>query len=52
MEVMEGQPLPASPAFGSNALDTVLEDGKLLRDQSLAEVRAIAATYDTYLNIL
>jgi hypothetical protein len=28
----------------------VLEDGKLLRDQTLAEVRAIATSYDTYLN--
>jgi len=29
-------------------LETVLEDGKLLRDQNLLEIRAIAASYDTY----
>jgi hypothetical protein len=45
---MEGEDLPASPGAGSNALETVLEDGVLLRDQTLTEVRAIAASYDTY----
>jgi nicotinamide phosphoribosyltransferase len=48
VEVLEGESLPESPAFGSNALETVLEDGVLLRDQTLAEVRAIATSYDTY----
>jgi nicotinamide phosphoribosyltransferase len=48
VEVLEGESLPASPAFGSNALETVLEDGVLLRDQSLADVRAIASTFDAY----
>jgi nicotinamide phosphoribosyltransferase len=50
VEVVEGQPLPESPAAGSNALETVLEDGKILREQSLAEVRAIASSFDTYSN--
>jgi nicotinamide phosphoribosyltransferase len=45
VEVINGEPIPAG-----NALETVLEDGKLLRDQTLAEVRAIATSYDTYLN--
>ena len=48
VEVLEGESLPASPAFGSNALETVLEDGMLLRDQTLAEVREIASSYDRY----
>ena len=48
VEVLEGESLPESPAFGSNALETVLEDGVVLRDQTLAEVRAIATSYDTY----
>ena len=48
VEVLEGESLPQSPAFGSNALETVLEDGVVLRDQTLAEVRAIATSYDTY----
>jgi nicotinamide phosphoribosyltransferase len=43
VEVVDGEPTP--PA---NALDVVLEDGKLLRAQTLAEVRAIAASYDIY----
>ncbi len=29
-------------------LETILEDGKVLRDMSLQEVRAIAVKYDTY----
>src|SRR5262249_14058333 len=29
-------------------LETVLEDGKLLREQNLEEIRAIAASYDVY----
>src|ERR1700730_4866660 len=44
VEVVDGEPAPPS-----NALETVLEDGKVLRDQTLAEVRAIASSYDTYL---
>jgi nicotinamide phosphoribosyltransferase len=48
VEVVEGEALPESPASGSNALETVLEDGVVLRDQSLEEIRAIAAGYDTY----
>ena len=43
VEVVDGEPI--SP---SNALDTVLEDGKLLRDQTLAEIRAIASSQDIY----
>src|SRR6266550_2807700 len=43
VEVVEGAPIPSN-----NALETILEDGKLLRDQTLAEVRAIASSYDTY----
>jgi len=48
VEVVEGQVLPQAPAAGSNALETVLEDGKVLREQSLAEIRAIAYSFDTY----
>ena len=43
VEVVDGAPIPSN-----NVLETILEDGKLLRDQTLAEVRAIAASYDTY----
>src|SRR6266550_1898773 len=43
VEVVDGAPLPSN-----NALETILEDGKLLRDQTLADVRAIASSYDTY----
>jgi nicotinamide phosphoribosyltransferase len=43
VEIVEGAPIPPN-----NALETILEDGKLLRDQTLAEVRAIASSYDTY----
>jgi nicotinamide phosphoribosyltransferase len=45
VEVVNGDSAPPS-----NALETVLEDGKLLRDQTLAEVRAIATSFDTYLD--
>jgi nicotinamide phosphoribosyltransferase len=45
VEVLDGD-----PGRNSNALETVLEDGKVLRDQTLAEVRAIASSYDTYLD--
>jgi nicotinamide phosphoribosyltransferase len=45
VEVLDGEPVPAG-----NALETVLEDGKLLREQSLAEIRTISASYDTYAN--
>jgi nicotinamide phosphoribosyltransferase len=51
VEVADGPPLPESPAAGSNALETVLEDGKLMREQSLAEVRAIAASFDAYADL-
>jgi len=44
VEVMNGD-----PAVPGNALETILEDGTLMRDQTLAEVRAIAASYDAYL---
>jgi nicotinamide phosphoribosyltransferase len=47
VEVVEGAPLPAK-----NALETILEDGKILRDQTLAEARAIASSYDTYLETM
>jgi nicotinamide phosphoribosyltransferase len=43
VEIVEGAPIPSN-----NALETILEDGKILRDQTLAEVRAIASSYDTY----
>jgi len=43
VEVVDSEPMPPG-----NALETVLEDGKLLRDQTLAEVRAIASSYDAY----
>ena len=43
VEMVEGDPTPPN-----NALETVLEDGKLLCDQTLAEVRAIASSYDSY----
>ena len=33
---------------GGDQLETVLEDGKLLRDQNLEDIRAIAASYDIY----
>jgi nicotinamide phosphoribosyltransferase len=33
---------------GGDQLETVLEDGKLLRDQNLEEIRAIASSYDIY----
>src|SRR5262249_39537677 len=48
VEVLDGESW-ADLRAGSNALDTVLEDGKLLREQTLAEVRAIAAGYETFL---
>ncbi len=43
VEVVEGTPISSN-----NALETILEDGKILRDQTLAEVRAIATSYDSY----
>ena len=39
---------PDHSNLGINALDTVLEDGKILRDQTLAEVRTIASSHDVY----
>ena len=29
-------------------LETILEDGKLIREQKLEEIREIAASYDTF----
>ncbi len=43
VEIVDGAHMPTN-----NALETILEDGKLLRDQTLAEVRAITSSYDTY----
>ena len=34
----------------NDQLETVLENGVLHRDQTLEEIRAIAASYDTYEN--
>jgi nicotinamide phosphoribosyltransferase len=45
VEAADGASMPSN-----NALETILEDGKILRDQTLAEVRAIASSYDTYLD--
>jgi hypothetical protein len=39
-----GAPIPQN-----NGLETILEDGQPIRDQTLADVRAITSTYDTYL---
>ena len=33
---------------GTDQLETVLDNGVLRRDQTLDEIRAIAASYDTY----
>ena len=33
---------------GADQLETVLENGVLRRDQTLDEIRAIAASYDSY----
>jgi glycerol kinase len=43
VEVVDAASIPSN-----NALETILEDGKLLRDQTLAEFRAIASSYGTY----
>jgi nicotinamide phosphoribosyltransferase len=48
VEVLNDSPNPDSSALGSNALETILEDGKVLRDMTLQEVRDIAVKYDTY----
>src|SRR5260370_3273666 len=42
VEAVDGAPIPSN-----NALETILEDGKILRDQTLAQVHAIASSYDT-----
>jgi hypothetical protein len=34
--------------LGVNALETILEDGKILRDMTLQEVRDIAVKDDSY----
>jgi hypothetical protein len=43
-------PNPDSSTLGVNALETILEDGKILRDMTLQEVRDIAVKYDTYMD--
>jgi nicotinamide phosphoribosyltransferase len=48
VEVDNHAPNPDISAAGTNVLETILEDGKLLRDMTLQQVRDIAATYDTY----
>jgi nicotinamide phosphoribosyltransferase len=48
VEVLNDSPNPDSSALGTNALETILEDGKILRDMTLQEVRDIAVKYDTY----
>jgi nicotinamide phosphoribosyltransferase len=48
VEVLNDSPNPDSSALGRNALETILEDGKILRDMTLQEVRDIAVKYDTY----
>ena len=35
---------------GTDQLETVLENGALRREQTLDEIREIAASYDTYQN--
>jgi nicotinamide phosphoribosyltransferase len=39
----------AIAAHGDDQLETVLENGSLRREQTLEEIRAIAASYDTYM---
>jgi nicotinamide phosphoribosyltransferase len=48
VEVDNDAPNPDSSRLGTNALETILEDGKILRDMTLQEVRDIAVKYDTY----
>jgi nicotinamide phosphoribosyltransferase len=48
VEVANDSPNPDSSSLGTNALETILEDGKILRDMTLQEVRDIAVKYDTY----
>jgi len=38
----------AAPARADDQLETVLENGVLRRDQTLDEIRAIAASFDTH----
>ncbi len=38
----------AGPAHEGDQLETVLENGVLRRDQTLEEIRTIAASYDSY----
>src|SRR5437016_14592323 len=45
VEVVEG-----APSRSNNALETHLEEDKVLRYQTLAAVRSIASSYDTYAN--
>ena len=46
--MLNDSPNPDNSALGTNALETILEDGKVLRDMTLQEVRDIAVKYDTY----
>jgi nicotinamide phosphoribosyltransferase len=50
VEVDNDSPNPDSSTLGVNALETILEDGKILRDMTLQEVRDIAVKYDTYMD--
>jgi nicotinamide phosphoribosyltransferase len=49
VEVLNDSPNPDYSTVGTNALETILEDGKILRDMTLQEVREIAVKYDTYM---
>src|SRR5271155_3467606 len=48
VEVANDSPNPDNSSLGANALETILEDGKVLRDMTLQEVRDIAVKYDSY----
>ena len=48
VEVLNDARNPDISALGTNALETILEDGKVLRNMTLQEIRDIAARYDTY----
>jgi nicotinamide phosphoribosyltransferase len=49
VEVLNDSPNPDHSTAGLNALETILEDGKVMREMTLQEVRDIAVKYDTYL---
>ncbi|HKW57776.1 MAG TPA: nicotinate phosphoribosyltransferase [Candidatus Acidoferrum sp.] len=48
VDISGESPNPSNSPHGVNALETVLEDGKILRDMTLQQVREIAVHYDTY----